>query len=252
VLAESDGGSVSLFPLSGVGDAGGVLEICTAAPLTPTQSRMVSSILRIYRNFEGLLEYSERDTLTGLLNRKTFDGSFLRVAAQGSGQPQVGQTDRTDQRDICEPVTAWLGVVDIDHFKRVNDNHGHLIGDEVLLLIARLMRASFRFQDQLYRFGGEEFVVLMRGGTLEQASKAFERLRHNVGHYGFPRVGHITVSVGFTQLRPGDSPSSAFERADKAVYHAKQNGRNLVAHHGDLIARGLLTDASHTGDMELF
>ena len=68
----------------------------------------------------------------------------------------------------------------------------------------------------------------------------------------FPRVGHITVSVGFTQLRAGDSPSSAFERADKAVYHAKQNGRNQVAHHGELLARGVFVDEARVGDMELF
>jgi diguanylate cyclase (GGDEF)-like protein len=148
--------------------------------------------------------------------------------------------------------TAWLGVVDIDHFKLVNDNHGHLIGDEVLLLVARLMRSSFRFQDQLYRFGGEEFVVLIRCGTVDQAQAAFERLRSNVENYIFPRVGRITVSVGFTQLRSGDSPSGAFERADKAVYHAKQHGRNQVAHHGDLIARGVFVEEARTGDMELF
>jgi diguanylate cyclase (GGDEF)-like protein len=197
----------------------------------------VSSILRVYRNFQGLLDYSERDTLTGLLNRKTFDGSFLRVASPAAESPHPVRPD--DLRRAGALDTAWLGVIDIDHFKSVNDNHGHLIGDEVLLLVARLMRSSFRFQDQLYRFGGEEFVVLMRGvARVEQAHAAFERLRSNVESYIFPRVGRITVSVGFTQLRTGDSPSGAFERADKAVYHAKQNGRNQVAHHGDLIARG--------------
>jgi diguanylate cyclase (GGDEF)-like protein len=114
------------------------------------------------------------------------------------------------------------------------------------------MRSSFRFQDQLYRFGGEEFVVLLRGGCAEQAMVAFERLRANVEAYVFPRVGRITVSIGFTELRAGDSPSSAFERADKAVYHAKQNGRNKVLHHGDLIAQGVFVDEARTGDMELF
>ena len=175
VLVESAAGAVSLFPLSGDGEAGGVLEICTPSALTPAQSRMVSSILRIYRNFEGLLDYSERDTLTGLLNRKTFDGSFLRVAAQGADSIQQPEGERTDQRENCEPATAWLGVVDIDHFKRVNDNHGHLIGDEVLLLVAGLMRASFRFQDQLYRFGGDSRRFL---GLVREALTSL--LRHHV------------------------------------------------------------------------
>ena len=247
VTCQSGSGTISLFPLSTDRDVAGVLDIRTRQPLTTEQTRLVSSILRVYRNFQGLLDYSERDTLTGLLNRKTFDGSFLRVAvpvaANGAGQ---GPAPR------CGGDTAWLGVIDIDHFKRVNDSHGHLIGDEVLLLIARLMRSTFRFQDQLYRFGGEEFVVLMRGGRVDQAMAAFERLRNHIADYVFPRVGRITVSIGFTQVRPGDSPAGAFERADKAVYHAKQNGRNQVAHHGDLLARGLLADEARTGDMELF
>jgi diguanylate cyclase (GGDEF)-like protein len=215
--------------------------------------RLGASILRIFRNFENLLDYSERDTLTGLLNRKTFDESFLRLnAPPGQRAGLVMLPDAAGQRRHQSDASLWLGVIDIDHFKRVNDGYGHLIGDEVLLLLSRLMRSSFRFHDRLYRFGGEEFVVLMRVSQDEDAAHAFERLRHNVESYVFPRVGHITVSVGFTEVRPGDSPSAAFERADKAVYYAKQNGRNQVASHGDLIARGLLADESHTGDIDLF
>ena len=248
---DVEGQVMSLFPLSTDRDTCGVLEVRTSATLTTEQARLVSSILRVYRNFQGLLDYSERDTLTGLLNRKTFDGSFLRVVAQGR-MSAVVTAESADGRRRAGSDSTWLGVVDIDHFKRVNDTHGHLIGDEVLLLVARLMRSSFRFQDQLYRFGGEEFVVLMRGGNADQAGVAFERLRHNVESYVFPRVGRITVSVGFTELRSGDSPSSAFERADKAVYHAKQNGRNQVADFGALLTAGVFVEEARTGDMELF
>lgn len=249
VSGEADGQAISLFPLCTERDVAGVLDIRTRGPLSAEQLRLVSSILRVYRNFQGLLDYSERDTLTGLLNRKTFDGSFLRMSAQRAALPAC--TGHGDDRR-SGGASAWLGLIDIDHFKAVNDTHGHLIGDEVLLLIARLMRSTFRFQDQLYRFGGEEFVVLVRGGRAEQAAIAFERLRTNVAAYAFPRVGRITVSIGFTEVRPGDSPAAAFERADRAVYHAKQHGRDQVAHHGDLIARGLLVDEARTGDMELF
>jgi diguanylate cyclase (GGDEF)-like protein len=145
-----------------------------------------------------------------------------------------------------------MGVIDIDHFKRVNDTYGHLIGDEVLLLLARLMRASFRFDDRLYRFGGEEFVVLMRCTDAAAASLAFERLRSHVERHMFPQVGRITVSIGFTELKPGDTPSGAFERADKAVYFAKGQGRNQVRHHADLVAAGHLEDDTKVGDVELF
>jgi diguanylate cyclase (GGDEF)-like protein len=260
VKSDAEGQALSLFPLATERDAGGVLELRTREPLTPEQTRLVCSMLRVYRNFQGLLDYSERDTLTGLLNRTTFDGSFLRLATPGAPAAADADADADaaaapadgDARRAAGPEGAWLGVVDIDHFKAVNDSHGHLIGDEVLLLIARLMRSSFRFHDLLYRFGGEEFVVLMRGGNAVQAVAAFERLRANVAGYVFPRVGRITVSVGFTALRSGDSPAAAFERADRAVYAAKQSGRNQVAHHAELIARGLLVDRSRTGDMELF
>jgi diguanylate cyclase (GGDEF)-like protein len=144
-------------------------------------------------------------------------------------------------------------MLDIDHFKRVNDNFGHLIGDEVLLLLARLMRSTFRFHDQLYRFGGEEFVVLMHCSQNGQAQAAFERLRNNTEQHIFPQVGHITISVGFTEIRRGDTPSGAFERADKAVYYAKEHGRNQVCNYESLIAEGkLAAESANIGDIELF
>jgi diguanylate cyclase (GGDEF)-like protein len=122
----------------------------------------------------------------------------------------------------------------------------------VLLLMSRLMRSSFRHHDQLFRFGGEEFVVLMRCAQPADAAIAFERLRANVERYAFPRVGRITVSIGYSQLRPGDTPTGCFERADKAVYHAKQNGRNQVQDHAALVAAGQLADESRASDVELF
>jgi len=92
----------------------------------------------------------------------------------------------------------------------------------------------------------------MRCGGPSEAAAAFERLRANVQAYPFPQVGSIAVSVGFTQVRAGDTPDEAFERADKAVYHAKQNGRNQVADHAALVAAGRLADAARDSDVELF
>lgn len=242
--------AMAYFPLSTDREPVGVLELQTAKALSYEEVRLVCSVLRIYRNFQGLLDYSERDTLTGLLNRKTFDESFMRVAVQAA--PEL-HSHRSDTRRFSPGSTAWLGVIDIDHFKRVNDNFGHLIGDEVLLLLSRLMRTSFRFHDHLYRFGGEEFVVLMRCSGDEDAAIALERLRVNVERYVFPQVGQITISVGFTSLRPGDTPNDAFARADKAVYFAKQNGRNQVQHHAQLVAEGKLQDeVRDNSDAELF
>ena len=249
VRVEQAGMHRTLFPVATDRETLGVMEVETDEPLNERDQRLVLSILRIYRNFQGLLDYSERDTLTGLLNRKTFDDSFMKAAAD----PHTVQPgEAAGRRGGATPCSYWIGVIDIDHFKRVNDNHGHLMGDEVLLLLSRLMRNSFRFHDRLYRFGGEEFVVLMRCAGGDAAALAFERLRANVAQYVFPQVGHITVSIGLTELRPGDTPSGAFERADKAVYFAKGHGRNQVRNHADLVAGGPLVEEAKVSDVELF
>ena len=241
--------SLSLFPVSTDREVVGVMEIETTEPLSDESCRLVGSILRIYRNFQALLDYSERDTLTGLLNRKTFDESFLKATSESTSMPVVTSDGR---RHEATNHRHWLGLIDIDHFKSVNDNYGHLIGDEVLLLLSRLMRSSFRFHDRLYRFGGEEFVVLMRCANEQDAALALERMRSNTANYPFPQVGQITISIGFTEVLPGDTPSGAFERADKAVYFAKGHGRNQVQSHAELVARGDLEDKSKIGDVELF
>ncbi len=240
---------LTLFPVATDREVIGVLEIETIDGLDAQQQRMVASVLRIFRNFQGLLDYSERDSLTGLLNRKTFDESFLKASAE----PSAAFGDHADgRRTVGDACSYWLGVIDIDHFKNVNDNFGHLIGDEVLLLLSRLMRGSLRTRDRLYRFGGEEFVALMRCHGPDSAALAFERLRDNTEHYAFPQVERITVSVGFTEVKPGDTPGGAFERADKAVYYAKAHGRNQVQYHEALVVRGDLEDASKVSDVELF
>jgi diguanylate cyclase (GGDEF)-like protein len=251
-VMQTDGPpSVTEFPLTGIPNIGGVLEIVTSAPLTAEARALVSGVLRLYLNFQALLDYGERDALTELLNRKTFDGAFLKATIE---QKMTAVTEPDDRRDFSNAAGSyWLAMIDIDHFKRVNDNFGHLIGDEVLLLLARLMRASFRFHDQLYRFGGEEFVVLMRCGGEAQAARALERLRTNTASHLFPQVGSITISIGFSEVKTGDTPSGAFERADKAVYYAKEHGRNQVCSYAGLISSGALTDqTANVGDMELF
>lgn len=240
----------TLFPLMAEGDAIGVIEVCSDGAMAPSMQRTVNSILRIYRNFHELLDYSERDTLTGLLNRKTFDEAFLKTAHPMMVPAPAQSPD--DRRHEATQVKHWLGVVDIDHFKSVNDRFGHLIGDEVLLLVARILRSTFRFQDRLYRFGGEEFVVLLRCSSEADAAHAFERLRANMESYAFPQVGRVTASIGFTEVLQGDAPSGAFERADQAVYYAKQHGRNQVCGYEDLVRQGHLKDNTKVGDIELF
>ena len=227
-----------------------LLEVSARHALAPTTIDLLQSILLTYQNLLGLLDYGERDSLTELLNRKTFDGAFFKATAdQNNALPD----DMPERRHQTPESGVWLAVLDIDHFKRVNDNYGHLIGDEVLLLMARLMRTNFRFHDQLYRFGGEEFVILMRCDSAAHAENALERLRERVQEYAFPQVGTITVSIGVSSLLPNDTPSSAFGRADKAVYYAKEHGRNQICNYQTLVAEGKLVEqVADEMDVDLF
>lgn len=248
--AQAPGGCTTVFPVINGPEAFGVLEIETLTPLSDELCRMVDGVLRFYVNIQNLLDYGERDGLTELLNRKTFDGAFLKATLAHKVALDCVDDERREARD---EGSYWLAMIDIDHFKHVNDNYGHLIGDEVLLLLARLMRKVFRFHDQLYRFGGEEFVVLMRCHNEAEAAGALERLRACTESNPFPQVGHITISTGFSEIRSGDTPSAAFERADRAVYYAKAHGRNQVCSYGALVASGeLVEQAANQGDIELF
>ena len=241
--ASGIGVAVTLFPLMSTGGAVAVLEVQSDQLLDPQESQTVTSILRVFQNFWNVLDESERDTLTGLLNRKTFDDAFFKTAhtLPGAASASPGA------------IGCWIAVFDIDHFKLVNDRFGHLIGDEVLLLVARMLREMFRHHDRLYRFGGEEFVVLLRCDTEDDARRALERVRERLANHPFPQVGRVTVSIGYAQVLPGDTPSSAFGRADKAVYHAKQNGRNRVCSHAELVQQGHATsEESVVGEVELF
>jgi diguanylate cyclase (GGDEF)-like protein len=237
----SSGGSpcITVFPIDTHLSVCSLLEVESEQPLSPAAQALIASALRLYLNLQGLLDYGEKDSLTELLNRKSFDGAFLRAALE---QDDLATLDGPERRAHEISACYWLAVIDIDHFKRVNDNFGHLIGDEVLLLIAGLMRSNFRFHDQIYRFGGEEFVVLMRCADHTDAAAALERFRAKVESFEFPQVGTIRVSVGFSALRSDDTPGTAFDRADKAVYYAKANGRNQVCSYSVLVQAGELTE----------
>jgi diguanylate cyclase (GGDEF)-like protein len=226
------------------------LEIVHAQGFTAESIHTISGIVGVYRNFQNLLDYSERDSLTGLLNRKTFDDQLARMLHSGDTEPLVpGQLER---RQHGAEEKQWLAVVDVDHFKMVNDRFGHLYGDEVLILVANLLQSSFRSQDRVFRFGGEEFVVLLRSTTLENARKIIDRFRTNVEAHVFPQVGRVTVSVGFTSISATDSPVVTLGHADQALYFAKANGRNRACHYEELVANGLLQTVATNDTAEFF
>ena len=230
------------------------LEIIHPTPYTKDTIHVIGGIVSVYRNFQNLLDYSERDSLTGLLNRKTFDdqlAKMLHATAEQENTVLPGQQERRQQPD-SETEKQWLAVVDVDHFKLVNDKFGHLYGDEVLILIANLLQSSFRSQDRVFRFGGEEFVVLLRSTTLENAQKIIDRFRTNVESHVFPQVGQVTVSVGFVSISAYESPVIILGHADQALYYAKSHGRNLACHYDQLVSGGLLHAVASNDTAEFF
>jgi len=221
-----------------------------ADPFTPEALYMVTGIVSVYRNFQNLLDYSERDSLTGLLNRKTFDDQLARMLL--ASESDASNTGQAERRQPNGEEKQWLAVVDVDHFKSVNDRFGHLYGDEVLILIANLLQSSFRAQDRVFRFGGEEFVVLLRSTDLDNARRIIERFRADVEHHDFPQVGQVTVSIGFTSVSAADSPVVTLGHADQALYYAKAHGRNRVCHYEELVEGGLLQTVAVNDTAEFF
>ena len=229
------------------------LEISRAEEFSRQTIQIIAGIISVYRNFQNLLDYSERDALTGLYNRKTFDDQLAKMLANPVPDPAESQlTAEEEERRSFSYSQHWLAVIDVDHFKRINDQFGHVYGDEVLILLSNLMQSSFRSQDRVFRFGGEEFVVLLRSTSLDNARKIIERFRVSVEAYHFPQVGRITVSVGFAAVNSFESPVVILGHADQALYYAKTHGRNLACHYDQLVAQGLLGKLLSNDDVEFF
>ena len=239
-----DGRLTTLFPLRGERDVNGVLAVETPQALAPRDADLVYGILQILQNHLALLEYGERDTLTSLLNRKTFEASFHKL------HERLPQIKKTGPSAAQEP--SWLALIDIDKFKAINDNFGHLFGDEVLLLTSQLMMRNFRGADQLFRFGGEEFVVVLDQASEVGARIALERLRAAMETFDFPQVGTVTISIGYTQITPQDMSTICIERADAALYYVKSHGRNGVRSYETLVASGDLVVKVDKSEVDLF
>lgn len=201
---------------------------------------LLGDLRGVYRNLVILHDTKERDVLTKLPNRQSLDARLLQVCEHYSDYQVI---------DTAQEKSSWIAILDIDHFKRVNDNFGHLYGDEVLLIFSQLMEKHFRYNDFLFRFGGEEFVVILNLASQETAIAAFNRFREAVANYNFPTVGRVTVSVGLTHVDGISMPTTQLDHADKALYHAKDSGRNRVILYEDM---PVLVHDNDTGEIELF
>lgn len=253
VRCEASGGLLAtIFPIQGASSIVGMLVIESAAPLTEPVIELVRGVLRIVRNHLALLDYGEQDSLTGLLNRKRFDGHFEKLRHRTSSAADNDAATLAAGADPQPLEPSWLALIDIDHFKSINDGYGHLFGDEVLLLISQLMRRSFHGADQLFRFGGEEFIVILEHASEAGALLALERLRTAIAKHPFPQVGTVTVSIGYTRIRPQDIPTLCLARADAALYYAKSHGRNNVKNSEQLETVGEVNTDFKCGSVDLF
>ena len=136
-----------------------------------------------------------------------------------------GNEEAADQR-LNEPLS--IAMLDFDHFKKINDRLGHTVGDSVLKQLAEIIQANIRASDVLARWGGEEFILLMPKITLADAARVMDRLRLIVADEEFVGGSTVTISVGVTELRPGDGFDDLLKRVDEAQYRAKASGRNNV------------------------
>jgi len=159
-----------------------------------------------------LVRLAKTDPVTGVWNRH--HGSGLLTA-------EAMPADR-------ERPHRTVLMVDIDNFKSINDRFGHQTGDHVLIEVARRLGESVRGTDMVARWGGEEFVILLRDCGLAEACARAEEIRQQIAGSSFPRVGTVTVSIGVAQLEAGDELTSWLDRADEALYEAKRSGRNTV------------------------
>lgn len=243
-LRDRDGEGVGvrvIHPLRGPRGINGFL-VFNCDEYAERDQELIAMLLTFYKNYVSLLEDSQRDKLTGLLNRKTFDDRVLQIIA----------TVRAQEAEAAAGHGYALGVLDIDHFKSVNDRFGHLYGDEVLLLFARCMVEAFRGGDLLFRIGGEEFVVVLKDVDLERARIVFDRFRKIVEEFPFPQVGKLTASIGVSLIKGGDLPATIIDRADRALYYAKNHGRNQVQFHETLMTEGEIGGKKAQDDVELF
>ncbi|MAD04970.1 GGDEF domain-containing protein [Pseudoalteromonas shioyasakiensis] len=219
-------GYVSTYvPIYFMGNVIGVLVIESEKELSERVSMLAIYMLNIYANQVSLLYKSQLDPLTELLNRQTFDKKVIEIASEAS----------LHTKELDSKYRHWyLAIVDIDHFKRVNDNYGHVIGDEVILLVAQLLKNNFRIEDYVFRYGGEEFAVLFQASDELDARNALNRFRGCVAEYPFPQVGNLTVSSGFMPVYEFEMVASLVQKADQALYHSKNSGRNCVTAYSEL------------------
>jgi diguanylate cyclase (GGDEF)-like protein/PAS domain S-box-containing protein len=200
---------------------GGVLDLEMAINMAKAGDEIFYSISLIdikhhLAQQEELAKLAHTDPLTGLMNRRHF-----RLLAD----QEFSRATRTQHQ-------LFMMMLDIDHFKKVNDTHGHDVGDQALVAVAEVLKNGIRSMDILARWGGEEFLVLLPETDLTGATLIAERIRQQVSQIKLPKIPEgLTISIGLCEAKPGMELKAATSLADQALYKAKTDGRNRVVRH---------------------
>lgn len=183
--------------------------------ISDLRSRMARQAKELQEAIGTLEQMATHDMLTGLINRRV-------MTELVEAEVKLGDRHGTP---LC------LALIDIDHFKQINDMHGHQVGDLVLKAVAQNAQTHLRAVDKLARWGGEEFLLMLPSIALPDALAALERLRHDAAGLKFPERPSLSISfsAGLAQARPGENMDRLIERADQALYEAKRQGRNRCA-----------------------
>jgi len=235
-----------IYPALNQGNESFAILIQSCEKVDLEHQRLVHGLLKVYSNYLELIEKSRRDKLTQLLNRETLDAEVTRILIRNntpkSDTLKLPSYSDIDSREDPQNSTYWLGILDIDFFKKINDTYGHLYGDEVLILVARLLEKNIRDNDFVFRFGGEEFVIILLADGLLVAEKAFERIRMEINKHPYANVEGLSVSIGVSHITNQTTPTGVIEEADKALYFSKENGRNQTRLYKQLVEEKLITE----------
>ena len=174
--------------------------------------RKIQNNIEITRNYEKKGSKLKIDHLTNAISKDSFN--------------EIIGFKIIESKHTNSPLSMIL--FDIDHFKKINDTYGHLVGDTVLRELSEVVRANIRESEYFVRWGGEEFIILLPGTSLEGAKMVAEKLRRAIETHHFSTVGKVTSSFGVSALRTNDTIKTFIERCDEALYEAKEAGRNRV------------------------
>jgi diguanylate cyclase len=202
------------------------------ATLEDELQRSSQQVNHLKSQLDDVRKESLTDSLTAIANRKAFDTELLSAIAEAQ---ETGDT-------------VALLMLDIDNFKNFNDSWGHQTGDQVLRLVAQCMSENVKGRDVVARFGGEEFAIILKRTSLDNATNVADQIRAYVESKKLVKkstgdiLGTITISIGVAKLAQSDTPTSLIQRADACLYRAKRTGRNRVV--GELEIEGLQIDAA--------